>query len=164
MTDLLDRLPYGLEARTAGRTLSDGELQVFHQLFGATDPIHTNAVFAAKTIFGRPIAAGPIISGLVAVGWVQTSLYRVLERDHRLVAAAGLSATVDYHAPLCGGDTLYGVYRLEAARRSSSRPGYYILTLAVGGENQHGHRLMEGTMTTLYREAEPGEGHDTLSP
>jgi 3-hydroxybutyryl-CoA dehydratase len=153
----LDRLPYGREVRTAGRTLPEGELQLFHHLLGATDPIHTNADYAAKTIFGRTIAAGPVISGLVAIGWVRTSLYRELERDHGLVAVAGLSATIDYRAPFSGGDTLYGVYRLDKARRSTSRPGYYILTIGVRGENQRGEVLMEGTMTPLYRDTGPDD-------
>jgi 3-hydroxybutyryl-CoA dehydratase len=153
VSDALDRLPYGVEARTAGRTLSEGELQLFHHLFGATDPVHTNAAYAAGTVFGRTIAAGPVVSGLVAVGWVRTSLARTLESDHGLVAAAGLSTSFDYRAPLSGGDTLYGVYRLEKARRSASRPGWVIVTIAIRAENQAGAVLLEGTMTTLYQEA-----------
>jgi 3-hydroxybutyryl-CoA dehydratase len=147
----LEHLPYGVESRSQSHTLSESDLVVLHNLLGATDPIHTDAEFAAKTIFGRPIAAGPIVASLVAIDWAHSDLNRALQEEHGLIALAGLSMTVDYKSPVVGGDTVSGVYRLEAARPSASRPGHYILTIAIRGENQHGASVLVGTMTTLYQ-------------
>src|ERR1700732_1547974 len=55
-----DDLQVGQEFITAGRTVTETDIQMFAMLSGDWSPIHTDDEFAQKSIFGRRVAHGPL--------------------------------------------------------------------------------------------------------
>ncbi len=69
----------GMELETAGRTVTETDIVMFAALTGDWTPIHTDAEFAKKTIFGQRIAHGAltfsIMTGLlVRLGFLEESI------------------------------------------------------------------------------------------
>jgi 3-hydroxybutyryl-CoA dehydratase len=47
-------------------SLSDDDIMAFAKLTGDMNPIHTNPLYASETVFGKPIAHGILVVGLIS--------------------------------------------------------------------------------------------------
>lgn len=147
---LIADLPVGESSRTTGRTISEGEFMLLHNLMGAMAPLHANKHYMQSHPFGERILGGGIILGLLAAGWSVSDLYRALVSDYGVRWTAALGIEGRFERPLFPGDTLYMVYRIEDVRASASRPGHGIMTIGMQGENQHGDQCCVGTLRAMF--------------
>jgi acyl dehydratase len=85
--------------RPVGRTITEAEVMEFAGLSNDTNPVHTDAVFAAQSPFGERIAHG--LLGLAASGGF---LSRVGVIDGTAVALLGVEWA--FKAPVRFGDTI----------------------------------------------------------
>ncbi|MDQ7799824.1 MAG: MaoC family dehydratase [Armatimonadota bacterium] len=131
-----------------GRTVTQADNVWFSLLTLATNPIHFDAGYAARTEFGRPLVNScftlSLVTGLsvadlsqnaVNLGWDQVRL------PH----------------PVFEGDTLYARSEVVDKRESRSRPGMGIVRVKTTGYNQDGLVVIEFFRTILVykREASP---------
>jgi len=90
----------GLRLMTAARTVTETDLVNFAGITGDWNPLHTDAAFAAKSMFGERIAHGvlgfALASGLAA---------RLGILDGTAIAAYGIDEW-RFLKPVCIGDTL----------------------------------------------------------
>ena len=115
----------GTEYRTPGRTLTEADIVGFAGLTGDFNPLHTDEVFAAKSMFGGRIAHGPMMVGM-AFGL----LSRLDLIDGTVLALKAIEWS--FEAPLRAGDTVHvraKVVEAEPSRRHADRG-----TVALGIE------------------------------
>lgn len=131
------------------RTLTEAEVMSFAALSGDTNPVHTDAVFAAATQFGEPIAHG--LLGLAASGGF---LSRVGVIDGTAVALLGIEWK--FRAPIRFGDTIAAEIEV-ASKREVTNPGHGIVVFAIRIHNQDGVLVQEGEHVFMVRRR-PGRG------
>src|ERR1700733_16014808 len=92
--ELIADLPLGQSSRTTGRTISEGEFMLLHNLMGAMTPLHANKHYMQGTEYGERILGGGVVIGLVAAGWANPELSRSLLADYgvRWGAPPGIDA------------------------------------------------------------------------
>lgn len=140
----------GREWVTPGRTITEADVVHFAGLSGDFNPLHTDAVFAAGTPYGRRIAHG-VLGLAVATGLRQRtgvldgSVLALLEiRQWRFVR------------PVFIGDTVHVRWRV-VEKRPTSRPDRGVLVQQVQLWNQDGQVVQEGILVSLVRRRTPGE-------
>jgi acyl dehydratase len=112
-----------------GKTITEAENHLFCLLTLANSPIHTDAVFAAKTLpGGRNLVVGTYVYSLL-LGM------SVPDISSRAVAALGVQ-DLRHVAPVYPGDTLYARTRVTEVRLSKSRPDCGVMTVETVGVNQ----------------------------
>ena len=92
--ELIADLPLGQSSRTTGRTISEGEFMLMHNLMGAMTPLHVNKHYMQTRPFGERILGGGMLICLLATGWAESDLYRRLVSHYgvRWTAALGVEA------------------------------------------------------------------------
>jgi acyl dehydratase len=150
-------LPIGASSRTTGRTISEGEFMLLHNLMGAMTPLHANKHYMQSRPFGERVLGGGIVIGLLAAGWAASDLYRqlVAEFGIRWTAALGVESRFQHH--IIPGDTLYMEYRIEAVRPSRSRTGQAIMTVGMHTENQDAVVCCTGTLRAMFDRTQPDD-------
>jgi acyl dehydratase len=127
------------DTATFAKTITEADLVLFSGLTGDFDPIHVNEAYAATTPFGRRIAHGALVMGLLSTTASMMSR-RSVERG-----TTGTSVSLGYDRirflkPVFIGDTLTARYTVEeidaAAARSRSK---------VEVTNQNGEVCLAGT-------------------
>ena len=113
-----------------GRTITEAEDHLFCMLTMAASPVHVDAHYAEQELDGgRNLVVGTFVyAALLGMSVADTS--------GKAVAALG-TEQLRHVAPLYHGDTLYGESTVVQARRSSSREGLGVVTIATRGYNQH---------------------------
>lgn len=149
-TEVTAGLPVGASSRTTGRTISEGEFMLLHNLMGAMTPLHANRHYMASRPFGERILGGGIIIGLLAAGWANAELYRRLVEDHHVRWTAALGIEGKFRKPVFPGDTLYVVYTVDNVRASKSQPDQGIMAVGMRGENQDDEVVAEGVLTAMF--------------
>lgn len=151
--ELIAGLPVGATGRTDGRTITEGEFMVMHHLVGVASPLHANKHYAQKLPFGERAMGGGIVTALLAGGWGKCDLNHRLVEDYGVHWRAAVGLEVTFRKPLQPNDTFYGVYTLESARPSGSRPGWGMMRIAMRGENQRGDSVITGALNALFDRA-----------
>ena len=140
------RLDVG-ETACFAKTITETDLVLFAGLTGDFDPIHVNEDYAARTPFGRRIAHGALVMGLLS------TTASMMSRRSAERGATGTSVSLGYDRirflkPVFIGDTLTARYTVEeidaAAGRSRSR---------VEVVNQAGEACLVGTHIMKWVEA-----------
>jgi acyl dehydratase len=133
-----------------GRTITQTDNTWFTLLTNNTHDVHTNADYAARTEFGRPLVVSTLTLAIV------TGL-SVEDVSRNAVANLGWE-NVRLTAPVFAGDTLYAESEVLEVRPSRSRPGQGIVRVHTRGFNQDGVTVMEFERNVLVytREARPG--------
>ena len=140
------RLDVG-ETASFAKTITEADLVLFAGLTGDFDPIHVNGDYAARTPFGRRIAHGALVMGLLS------TTASMMSRRSAERGATGTSVSLGYDRirflkPVFIGDTLTARYTVEeidaAAGRSRSR---------VEVVNQAGEACLVGTHIMKWVEA-----------
>jgi acyl dehydratase len=127
------------EEATFSKTIGEADLLMFSAVSGDFDPIHVNEDYARKTAFGRRIAHGGLVMGLLSTTASMISR-RAVERGLKGVSVSLGYDKIRFLHPVFIGDTLSARYRIEEidaeAGRSRSR---------VEVVNQNGELCLAGT-------------------
>lgn len=129
----------GMEWQTAARTITETDIVMFAGMSGDWNPLHSDAEFAARSMFGQRLAHGTlgliIATGLVArLGFI----------DGTAIAARGIEEWM-FKKPIFIGDTVHTRVRvagLEAVPRLRGGMVTFHLTLV----NQRGEEVQQGSV------------------
>jgi acyl dehydratase len=130
---------------TSGRrTITEADIVGFAGVSGDFNPLHTDAVFAAGTAYGRTIAHGALVLSIATglrqqMGLFNGTMMGLLEiRGWRFVA------------PVVPGDTVMAVTTIEEVR-PTSKPGQGVVVQHVDVVNQRRENVHTGELVTLMR-------------
>lgn len=143
MSDLLQALAplpaIGTET-SLSRTITEDDILLFAVVSGDKNPLHLDAEYAERSIFGKRIAHGFLIGSLISA---------VLGNDLPGPGSIYLGQTLRFLAPIHIGDTVTVVVKVVALREDKR-----IVTLHTNCTNQHGTLVLSGEATVKYmREA-----------
>ena len=108
------------EQTTFSKTITDADVALFSAISGDFDPIHVNDEYAAQTKFGRRIAHGIGVLGLLSAAESEMSK-RIVSRGG---SAKPLSLGYDkirFLKPVFIGDTLTAVYTIQSIDAAKAR-------------------------------------------
>jgi acyl dehydratase len=134
----------GFRFDTPRRTVTEADLIAFAGVSGDFNALHTDAVFAADTIYGERIAHGALVLSLATglrqrVGLFDGTLMGLLEiRSWRFIA------------PVLIGDTIHVVTEVTELR-PTSKPDRGVMAQRVEVINQDGATVQEGELVALLR-------------
>ena len=118
------------------RTVTEADIAKFAEVSGDTNPLHSDAAYAARTRFGEPIA-----HGILAAGAISAALGVRLAPDSVVIY---LRQNLGFRAPVKPGDTLTAT--VEATAVDADR-GTVALDTHVS--NQDGVRVVTGDALVL---------------
>ena len=124
-----------------GRTVNETDNTWFTLLTNNSHQIHTNADYASRTEFGRPLVVSTLTLAIV------TGL-TVPDVSQNAVANLGWDR-VRLPAPVFAGDTLYASSEVIDVRPSRSRPGQGIVRVRTRGFNQRDETVIEFERSVL---------------
>ena len=124
-----------------GRTILDADNVWFTLLTLNTQPVHFDAVYAARTEWKKLLVDSTLTLALLTGMSVRTVSAKV-------VANLGWDKVKAAH-PVFAGDTLYAESTVLHKRESRSRPTQGIVTVATRGVNQDGVEVMSFERTML---------------
>ena len=124
-----------------GRTVTDTDNTWFSLLTNNPHDIHSNADYASRTEFGRPLVVSTLTLAIV------TGL-SVEDVSRNAVANLGWDG-VRLAAPVFAGDTLYAESEVLEVRESRSRPGQGLVRVHTRGLNQDGVLVIEFDRSVL---------------
>jgi acyl dehydratase len=135
-----------------GRTVTETDNTWFSLLTNNPHPVHSNADYASRTEFGRPLVVSTLTLAIV------TGL-SVDDVSRNAVANLGWDE-VRMPAPVFAGDTLYAESEVLEARPSKSRPGQGLVRIRTRGYNQRDETVItyERTILVYTRAASPNAG------
>jgi acyl dehydratase len=136
-------LKQGDRVVTPGRTIGEGDVNLFAGLVGDFTPIHVDEQFARTTPFGARVAHGPLAMS-TAIGML-THTGILGERVLGL-----LNLNWDFPGPVRIGDTIRA--RVHVAEvRPTSKPGRSVATFEFEVINQRDAIVQTGRMLVLVR-------------
>ena len=130
-----------------GRTIGEADNTWFTLLTMNNHPLHFDAVYAAKSEFGRPLVNSCLTLSIV-VGM------SVSDVSYKAIGNLGWN-DIKLPVPVFAGDTLYAESEVLAKRESKSRPTQGIVTVRTRGTNQDGKVVISYERTILV----PKRGH-----
>jgi len=139
----MSELRQGLRVVTPGRTIGEGDINLFAGLVGDFTPIHVDAQFAAASPFGARIAHGPLAMS-AAIGML-TQTGALGERVLGLV-----NLNWDFPAPVMLGDTIRARVHVSEIR-ATSKPGRNLATFEFEVFNQNDAIVQTGRMLVVVR-------------
>ena len=123
------------------RLITENDILLFAQVSGDRNPIHLDAAYAERTLFGKRIAHGFLIGSLISA---------LLGNDLPGPGSIYLGQTLKFLAPIHIGDTVSVTVKVVALREDKR-----IVTLHTECTNQHGTLVLSGEATVKYmREVE----------
>jgi acyl dehydratase len=134
----------GFRFETPSRTVTEADLVAFAGVSGDFNPLHTDRVFAAESIYGERIAHGALILSLTTglrqrVGLFDGTLMGLLEiRSWR------------FSAPVRIGDTIRVVCEVTELRETS-KPDRGIMVQRIGVLNQDETVVAGGEFVMMLR-------------
>ena len=137
-----DFTPGQIIKHSLGRTITETDNVLFNSITLNTQPLHINADFAAKSLFGQPIVNGILTMGLV-VGLTVSDL-----TEGTLIGNLGYER-VSHPRPVFCGDTIYVETEVLETRPSRSKPDRGIVRFKHLGRNQRGEVVIELERTAL---------------
>ena len=121
---------------TLSRTITEDDILLFALVSGDHNPIHLDAEYAEKSLFGKRIAHGFLIGSLISA---------VLGNDMPGPGSIYLGQTLKFLAPIHIGDTVTVTVKVVAIREDKR-----IITLHTDCANQHGTLVLSGEATVKY--------------
>jgi itaconyl-CoA hydratase len=129
-----------------GRTISEADNTWFTLLTMNQHPLHFDAVYAAKTEFGRPVVNSCLTLSIVAG-------MSVADVSQKAVANLGWT-DIKLTAPVFVGDTVYADSEVLATRESALRPTQGVVTVRTTGKKSDGTVFMTYERTILVPKRE----------
>jgi acyl dehydratase len=136
----------GQSLTTPGRTIGEGDINLFAGLVGDFTPIHVDEVFAKASPFGARIAHGPLTMSTAIGMLTQTGVL-----GERVIALLNLNW--DFCGVVKIDDTIRSRVTLEQLR-PSSKPGRSVATFLFEVVNQDEQVVQRGRMLVLVRSEE----------
>lgn len=124
-----------------GRTVTEMDNVLMSTLTGNAAPIHTDAHYASKTVWGQVLVCSGVTLNIVAGMTVRST-------SGLTVGNLGLDE-VRFDNPVFVGDTLYAETEILDRRPSKNRPENGIVTCRTSGVNQAGKCVVRFTRTFL---------------
>ena len=121
---------------TLSRTITEDDILLFALVSGDHNPIHLDADYAEKSLFGKRIAHGFLIGSLISA---------VLGNDMPGPGSIYLGQTLKFLAPIHIGDTVTVIVKVVAIREDKR-----IITLHTDCTNQHSTLVLSGEATVKY--------------
>ena len=132
--------PIGTQA-TLSRMITEDDILLFAVVSGDKNPVHLDAEYAERSLFGKRIAHGFLIGSLISA---------VLGNKLPGPGTIYLGQTLRFLAPIHIGDTVTVTVKVVAHREEKR-----IVTLHTECTNQHGTAVLSGEATVKYmREVE----------
>jgi acyl dehydratase len=129
---------------TPGRTVTEADLVNYAGISGDFNPLHTDAEFASRTLFGQRIAHGPlgfsILMGLLG---------RLGHLDGTAIAMLGIKDW-QFKAPIFIGDTIRGRVHIDD-KRESKDVSRGVVVRRVQVVNQRDEVVQEGVLPVMVR-------------
>ncbi len=142
-------LTIGETAESAGRTIGEGDINLFAGLVGDFTPIHIDEAFARKSPHGTRIAHGPH-SMATAIGMAtHTGLF-----GERVIGLVNL--TWDFMGAVKLGDTVRSKVTVETVR-ATSKPGRSLATYAFEVLNQDDATVQRGRLKVIVHSDDTGD-------
>ncbi len=138
----IDEFTVGEVALSPGRTVTETDVVTYSWVSGDTNPMHTDAVHAAKSPIGQRIAHGTLVMS-IATGLSA----RIGQLDGTAIAALGVDEW-KFLKPVFINDTIY-LRTTVVEARVSSKPDRGVLVRRMDVLNQHGDLVQTGLMTTM---------------
>jgi len=123
------------------QTISEAHVALFVGAVGDTNPLHVDEAYAQGSRFGRRVAQGILVAGLIST---------VIGTKLPGTGAIYLSQTLRFLKPTYLGDTVTATAVVKSIREREK--GGLVLTLETICENQRGERVIEGEAVVLYEE------------
>lgn len=120
------------ESAVFTKTVTERDLLLTAEITGDHDPLHVDEAYAAKTAFGRRIAHGALVLGVLS-STASTIAHRAIANGAEGVPVSLGYDRVRFLAPVFIGDTLTATYRVEATDAAAGRS-----ESACTVVNQHG--------------------------
>ena len=130
-----------------GRTITETDNIQFSLLTMNQHPLHCDAVYAAKSEFGKPLVNSALTLAIV-LGM------SVADVSGKAIANLGLT-DVQFTAPVFPGDTIYAESQVLEKRESKSRSTQGIVTVRTVGKKADGTVFVTFVRTVLI----PKRGH-----
>jgi 3-hydroxybutyryl-CoA dehydratase len=131
----------GLELETRGRTITETDIVQFAGLSGDFNPMHTNAVYAEKTQFGKRVS-----HGLLGLSVASGLAYQMGFLEGTVLAFTSLEWK--FRAPIFIGDTIHAMIKITGRREMKAAGGGFV-TFDVRLINQDGAVTQKGEWTIL---------------
>lgn len=128
----------GMKVESSARTITEADIVMFAALTGDWNPIHTDAEFAKKTIFGQRIA-----HGLLTLSVVAGLLVRLGLTERTIVAFYGIDK-LRFTKPVFIGDTIKAVLEVVGKEEREGKP-YGVVAYDIKGVNQRGETVITYT-------------------
>jgi 3-hydroxybutyryl-CoA dehydratase len=126
----------GTEA-TLSRAITEDDILLFAAISGDYNPLHLDAEYAKRSLFGQRIAHGFLVGSLISA---------VLGNDLPGPGSIYLGQTLRFLAPIHIGDTVTVIVKVVALREEKR-----IVTLRTECTNQHGTLVLSGEATVKYQ-------------
>jgi acyl dehydratase len=134
----------GFRFVTPSRTVTEADLVAFSGVSGDFNPLHTDAVFAAGSIYGERIAHGALVLSLVTGLRQRTGLF-----DGTLMGLLEIRSW-RFTAPVRIGDTIRAACEVVELRETS-KPDRGIMVQRIEVLNQHDTAVQTGELVMLLR-------------
>jgi acyl dehydratase len=108
------------ESAEFSKTIGEADLTLFSGLTGDFDPIHVNEDYARGTAFGRRIAHGALVMGLLSTTASMMSR-RSIERGAKAVPVSLGYDKIRFIAPVFINDTITARYTIEGIDAQAAR-------------------------------------------
>lgn len=115
------------------KTITETDVAMFSAITADFDPIHVNEDYAAKSPFGKRIAHGGLVLGLLS-GCASTMSKRSAERGAKAVSVSLGYDKIRFLSPVFIGDTLTARYTVEEIYPSAARSRAKIEVTKSNGE------------------------------
>jgi 3-hydroxybutyryl-CoA dehydratase len=133
----------GQQVVTAGRTVTEGDIVRFAGLTGDFNQIHTDAAYAADTMFGERIAHGLLVLSIATGLAVQTGII-----EGTVLAFRELEWK--FSRPVMIGDTVHAVVEIDETK-ALPRLGGGSVRMKVTVLNQRGETVHRGHWDMLVQ-------------
>lgn len=127
------------EAAEYSRTIAAADIAAFAAISGDDDPVHTDPDFAARTAFGRCIAHGAHVMGLLSTTASMMSRRSVARGAAGTPVSAGYDR-IRFTRPVFAGETLTARYVIEEVDDARGRTRARLEVV-----NQDGQTCLVGT-------------------
>ncbi|MBV9616767.1 MAG: MaoC family dehydratase [Ktedonobacteraceae bacterium] len=121
---------------TLSRVITEHDIVLFAEVSGDKNPLHLDAVYAERSLFGKRIAHGFLIGSLISA-----VLGNILPGPGSIY----LGQTLKFLAPIHVGDEVTVLVKVVAVREEKR-----IVTLHTQCSNQHGTVVLSGEATIKY--------------
>ena len=139
-----DDLTVGDEFTTGRRTVTEADITNFAGLSGDFNPIHTDEVFAAESLFGTRVAHGLLVVSMATGLRQQTGLFTSTLRALLEIRSW------KFLGPVRAGDTISVVVGIEELK-PTSKPDQGVVVQSVSVLNQNGDTVQRGELVTLMK-------------